>query len=196
MGTLSQHLTECPFSMVSCPNLCGCTRYNHKANMFLRKDLDEHMQKKCPNKAFECRRCRHVTKATYSDVEEYCYEKAKKAHEEHCKKKRVSCPNSGCSRVLQRQNIKRHVDNCEHTIHTCKYAKLGCDKRLKKPALIEHEQDDKFHLRIALDTSVSTQGKVEKLENELKKMQSNVKHLERTVERLEDMDCMYHDDSF
>lgn len=182
VATLKEHLTKCPFSMVPCPNMCGCSRYNHKPNLFLRKDLNEHMQTKCPYKAFECKRCGHKSKAMYPDLDAYSYEGAKKIHDENCVKKRVTCPNLGCSKTMQRQNIKRHFESCGYTMLPCKYAKLGCDTKLKKQEITKHEEDDKLHLSIALDSVVKMQDKMEKLESDVKKALCTIETMEESFE--------------
>lgn len=64
----------------------------------------------------------------------------------------VRCPNDGCDETMERCDARDHVTKCPHTLISCKYEHIGCTTELKRKDKAAHEQDDKFHLHIALET--------------------------------------------
>ena len=49
LGCLDQHLGECQYVKVACPNLCD--------GRVLRRDLEEHKANSCPKRRFTCAHC-------------------------------------------------------------------------------------------------------------------------------------------
>ena len=153
VDALKKHLlTVCQFTLVPCPKACGC-------GVMMRKDLQEHLKKDCPKRDHQCREC--GASGTYSDITQ--------GHDMICIKKVLACPNDNCYSKIQRRNLKRHLDNCKHTELPCKYQKLGCDMKLKRDALPDHESDEKLHFHLALDKVSAMEDKMQVLENSLKK---------------------------
>ena len=65
----------------------------------------------------------------------------------------VKCSNAECGDTIERQQLKRHVRvTCPHSVIPCKYGSIGCDTELKREDMPAHEQDDKLHLHMALET--------------------------------------------
>ena len=180
VATLREHMYECPFSLVRCPNRCDC--YPHdRGSSVMRKDLDAHQLNECPKRKFECSLCKETVKPLFYELESYSYAEARLKHSQTCSKRRISCPNTECSRIVQRQNMKRHVESCEHTTFPCKYRRLGCDTRMKRRERAEHEADDKYHLLLALDTVVELQETVDEVRSSLKQVGNEVKELKKEV---------------
>ena len=142
VGTLEEHVATCGFTLVPCPKLCKDDKA--KIRRVVKKDLDKHLKNDCPNRDFECKsKCGE--KGTFTYIAE--------VHDKLCKKKKLPCPNAGCNKEIQRQNISQHVSKCPHTLIPCKYKGIGCDTELKRSQdLAAHEQDDKIHLHMALET--------------------------------------------
>jgi hypothetical protein len=135
VGTLEQHVAKCGFTLVPCPNKCR--------NSFMRRDLDRHLRKGCPNRDHSCQYC--GKKGTYAEITEL--------HDDKCEKKIVPCISDGCTETMERQNINEHVHTeCPHTVISCKYKGIGCTSQLKRKDMPAHEEDDKLHLHMALDT--------------------------------------------
>ena len=110
--------------------------------MFTRKNLESHLEKDCPNRDYLCEYC--GIPGTYVDITTL--------HDATCEKKLISCPNTECSSTIQRQKIKEHVANeCEYTMIPCKYSIFGCDVKKIRREMIAHEEDDRFHLKMAVD---------------------------------------------
>jgi hypothetical protein len=156
VSTLEEHLTTCEFTLVPCPKKCRDISGNIQC--FVSKNLDEHLEKNCPNRDYQCKQC----------GENGTYISFMQVHNKICKKKLTVCPNLGCIETMQRQGIKRHLETCVHTEVLCKYRKLGCDVSLSRQSILEHESDDKLHLHLALDKVVAMEEKIESLREEVR----------------------------
>ena len=99
VGTLDDHLASCQFALVPCPNNCEEDKGAGEL-LLIRKQLDEHLQTKCP------RRCPHCgEKGTFASITE--------DHDQFCDKKIVACPNKdkGCPLSVERGKTKEHVSS-------------------------------------------------------------------------------------
>ena len=134
-------MTTCEFTLVPCPKECKDKK--KKVKLFVRNDLDKHLKEDCRNRDFTCKHCGE--KGTFASITNI--------HPQKCLKKHVSCPN-GCSSNMERQHVSEHVATCELTVIACKYKRLGCDRELKRKDMAAHEEDDKLHLRMAINTTV------------------------------------------
>ena len=152
VGTLEEHVATCGFTLVPCPTQCK------EAKHFLRKDLDRHLKNDCPNRHYECKSKKCGEKGTYAYITE--------VHDKTCKMKIVPCPNAGCHIKIQCQRVGEHASKCLHTVIPCKYKGIGCDTELKREDMAAHEQDDKLHLHMALETVTSLQDTVTSLQDE------------------------------
>ena len=132
-------MATCDFTPVPCPKKC---KKDSSVLSMLRKDLKKHLED-CMNRDYECKLC--GKKNTYANITG--------AHDDECEKKVLPCPNTECTVTMERADIKKHLNECEHTVISCKYKNLGCEvglKRKEKEAMETHEQDDKVHLHRAL----------------------------------------------
>ncbi len=142
VGTIEKHLTTCKFALLPCPKKCKDGR-SKKIKHVLKKNLEKHLTKSCPNRDYTCKYC----------GEESTYATIKEVHDAVCEKKIVPCTNTGCLETLQRQHISQHVESeCEHTVIACKHKSIGCETELKRKDMATHELDDKFHLHMAINT--------------------------------------------
>ena len=99
-GTFSEaesHVATCKYAFLPCPKKC---KDGDNIRLIKRNDLDEHLEL-CPNREFTCPDC----------GEEDTFVSITESHAEVCKKKKVPCPNVDCTKSLQRQNMKRHLDH-------------------------------------------------------------------------------------
>ena len=153
--TLEEHVATCGFTLVPCSKQTECEDDNDEVKCFMRKDLDEHLNRNCPNRDYECQsKCGE--KGTYAYVTE--------VHDKTCKMKVLSCPNAGCDTKIQRQQISEHVSKCPHTVVSCKYNGIGCNTELKREDMVPHVQDDKLHLHMALETVNIQQSAINQLQ--------------------------------
>ena len=108
----------------------------------LRRDLDQHLKNKCPNRQYRCRQCKVTGR--------YCY--ITTTHLDTCPNVKIPCPNSECKISVLRCNLSKHQSKCPFEEVPCKYAGIGCEKELLRKDLEQHEKDDSFHLHLALET--------------------------------------------
>ena len=140
VDTLEDHLNKCEFVLVECPN--ECEDEDGDTNEFFKKDLDAHLED-CPYRDYECEYC----------GEEDTYAFITQDHDKVCDLKIVPCSNGGCHKSMQRQHLYQHEQyECEHTVVKCKHESIGCKTELKRKDMEAHEQDDKLHLHMAIDT--------------------------------------------
>ena len=83
VSTLEEHMAMCKFALVPCPNLCK--------TKLIRKNLDSHLNTRCPNRNYSCQYC----------GEEGTYATITQIHDKTCRKKVISCPNKGCTETMQ-----------------------------------------------------------------------------------------------
>ena len=138
MGDLEDHLTECESSPVTCPNKC---KVDHL--QLLRKSLKDHLETKCPNRAYNCEHC--GLRGKYASIVG--------EHDEKCEKKLVLCPNTECDLTMERGEMKEHIKTvCKFTEVPCKYHSIGCNVRKRRISMNQHEEeDDKVHLHMSLE---------------------------------------------
>lgn len=140
LATLPDHMAACKFTLLPCPR--ECRDVNNSINRFMRKDLAKHVKDYCPNMRIECQYCKMEDMRSNIDS----------IHANVCPKTPFSCSNAGCSDVIERQGVKRHLADCGHAQIACKYARLGCGAMVKKKDMTVHVQDT-LHLQIALEST-------------------------------------------
>lgn len=140
VGTWKDHVPDCGFSLVTCPNKCSAKGVELQV---MKKSLDVHLSR-CPNRPYSCDLCGHD--GTYISI--------RTAHDLVCSKKIISCTNSDCSVELERGKLNAHLrTDCEYEIVPCKYDSLGCCvKKMRQDIKRHHEEEDgKSHLSLALE---------------------------------------------
>lgn len=148
---LEEHMATCKFSLLPCPRQCSVTQ------RFMRQDLEEHVERNCPNRDFKCKYCGKT--GAYSYITQL--------HSEECKTGLVSCPNSGCVGMIQRRYMDEHVSTeCDHTVIPCKYRRQGCGMELKRMDMSKHEGDMRTHFHMAMVFIEELEDRVSELENE------------------------------
>ena len=152
-----------------------CEAEDGLAHTFLRKDIANHLGYDCPNRDYVCEHCGE--EGTYLYITEY--------HDDKCDKKVVLCPNAGCCEVMLREDLDDHDDECEHAIISCKYGDIGCEVEMERGNMTTHEQDDSFHLHMALDAVVELKGTVNDLQDRLEEDPSKTFALHGYMEKKE-----------
>ncbi len=109
----------------------------------MRKNLEDHVQKECPNRDYECEHCGE--EGTYAEITE--------VHDEVCQDKIIPCPNEECGEEIMRKIIDDHVDECDYTVIPCKYEVIGCNEEMIRKDMKKHKKDDAFHLHMAIKTT-------------------------------------------
>lgn len=129
---------------------------DNKVTLLPRKNLETHERKHCPNRDYTCGNCGE--KGTYAVITQ--------VHDEVCGKKLILCPNVLCEQKVERDMVSRHINlECGYTVVSCKYQEIGCDIKLKRHDMSEHEEsDDRTHLHMALDVVTALKKTVSVLE--------------------------------
>ena len=109
-----------------------------KTSLFMKKNLNAHLKRKCSNRDSKCRYCGE--KGTYAEITE--------VHDKICDKKIIPCHNAECKEIMQRRKVDEHVESeCKYTVISCKYERTGCGVKRKRRDMAAHEQDNKqIHL--------------------------------------------------
>ena len=160
LRSLDYHLTTCGYVLLRCTNQC---MKGEKEVRILRRDLDNHLKNKCPNRQYQCRHCK--------DTRRYC--DITTTHLDTCPKLKVPCPNDGCKISIPRCDLVNHQSKCQFEKVPCKYAGIGCQKKPLRKDLQQHEDNDTFHLHLAIET-VNKQQKELKAVKEDQKMMSEM----------------------
>ena len=161
LETLEKHIENCEFEYVVCPNSC-CAEESEEENddaHFLRKDLNEHLLKKCPERQYKCLDC--GTEDAYSVITG--------PHEDTCEKKIIVCPTENCGLILERGQVSLHLDEtCRFKEVCCKYEDVGCEVKLMRKDIVPHEEDIKFHFPIAMG-KISELNEIVSIKSQLEK---------------------------
>lgn len=113
------------------------------------------MKSVCPNRDSRCKSCGKKDK--YVIIVE---------HEKTCED--IPCENAECGEIIHRQDLKHHLETCDHTEVQCKYQRIGCNTKLKRKCIAIHEDsEDKEHLRLALDKIITMDKTVEVMRREI-----------------------------
>ena len=157
LRSLDDHLTTCEYALVCCTNQC---MKDEKEVRILRRDLDNHLKNKCPNRQYQCRHCK--------DTGRHC--DITTTHLDTCPKLKVPCPNDGCKVSVPRCELVNHRSRCQFEIVPCKYAGIGCGEEPLRKDLQQHEDDDTFHLHLAIQTVNKQQKELKAVKEEQKIM--------------------------
>ena len=152
LRSLDDHLTTCEYALLRCTNEC---MENKKEVHVLRRDLDNHLKNKCPNRQYQCPHCK--------DTGRHC--DITTTHLDTCPKIKVLCPNSECLVSVPRCDLSVHRSTCKFEKIPCKYAEIGCTKEPLRKYLEQHENDDTFHLHLAIETVNEQQKKMKVMDD-------------------------------
>ena len=139
LRSLDNHLTTCEYALLHCTNKCT---NNTEEVYVLRRDMDNHLKNTCPNRQYQCPHC--------EDTGRHC--EMTTTHLRTCPKLKVPCPNVGCDDSVPRCELSDHQTKCLFEKVPCKYAELGCEEKPLRKDLQQHENDDTFHLHLAIET--------------------------------------------
>ena len=167
---LSHHLTTCEYTLLHCPNKC---MENNKEVKILRRDLDQHLKDKCPNRQHQCPHCKDTGR----------YWNITTIHLFICPKAKVFCPNDGCKASVVRCDAADHQSKCPFEKVPCKYAGIGCQKKPLRKDLQQHEDDDTFHLHLVIETVNKQRKEVDEQQEEINKQQKEIKKQQEEIDK-------------
>ena len=165
------HLDQCDFTSLSCPN--NCKDNSGKVVSMMRKEFGNHLNNECPRRQFKCPHCTVIGE----------YWVITSQHINECPNVTVTCPNSGCDKRLLRNSVTTHLQReCLFQIASCKYANIGCEAKLLRKDLIEHEKDESKHFKLATDTVYKQQETLRELQSALSSAIMRLSALEQTLQ--------------
>ena len=160
--TLEQQLKGCPYVEVACL---------HCFKVEKRSDIQVHLRDRCHKRPFSCQYCRDYD----SD-----YEDVTTNHWPVCGYYPVLCSNE-CGKVLQRQNLERHLSNdCPLTLVNCDFKHVGCEVRLSHKDMPAHLTES-IGIHLSLQAA-SYKQLVTRLEKENEKLKCDNKLLHQKLD--------------
>ncbi|KAM9957259.1 hypothetical protein ACTFIW_009000 [Dictyostelium discoideum] len=162
---LFTHIENCKFKFVKCSH-DGC-------DIVLRLNSLEKHENECGYKLVKCKYC---------DCDDII-QKELENHYDVCPKIPISCP-QGCLVILERDEIKPHIDNdCHNTTIQCKYYEYGCKVEMKRTELQNHlsNVNHQYFVDLLIDKLLSTLAESNKTQDQLLK---KIEQSEKTQENL------------
>ncbi|XP_044175461.1 TNF receptor-associated factor 6-like [Acropora millepora] len=126
LGKLEDHLTECGFIDVLCPENCG--------KEFQRKDLKKHLEDDCPNRTIPCTFC--AEEVLWSSMEN---------HFQDCPQYPLSCEECGKAYIPRNEMQDHNEKECPRAELKCRFSTVGCPFEGTRPAVndhVSHSMDD------------------------------------------------------
>ena len=172
VGTLEDHVDECGYTTVQCSKKCKA-RGNRV--FLMRKDLSNHLKFRCPNRDYKCRYC--GKKGTYAGITE--------EHDQLCLKKPIPCPNTDCTLTMERGRAKKHLQmECDYSEVPCKYAKIGCSRRMMRKDIEQHEEENNAHFSLSLEKISQLDDAVSSIKSELQSLQMSLARSKASSKKL------------
>ena len=167
------HLDQCEFASIPCPN--NCKDNAGRVIWIMRKESVNHLSNDCPRRQFKCPHC--------TVVGEHCVITSQ--HISECPNVTVSCPNGGCDKRLLRNSVTTHLlKECLFQTASCKYANIGCEVKLPRKDLLEHEKDESKHFKLATEIIYRQQETLRELQSALSSAMLRLSTLEQTLQAM------------
>ncbi|XP_059376467.1 TNF receptor-associated factor 3-like [Carassius carassius] len=168
------HLEVCPYFEVPCP-LGKC-----KEKM-MRKDMSEHLSRKCKHREITCEFCNHKMALT----------ELQKHKDTVCPAFPVACPNHCSFSSILRSELSSHQHDCPKAQVTCSFIRYGCSFKGLNQAMREHESSFAYeHLRMMAARNTTLEAKVEDVKSEL---MERYKVLPSLSSRLAEVETQYEE---
>ena len=136
---MDEHLASCDFALLPCPNEC---HNRSKVVKLLRKYMEKHTKEECPRRQYKCPHCQEA--GEYRDMTT--------KHLHKCPMVEIPCPKRRCTTRMVRRDLPKHRQECMFEKIPCKYSTIGCEEKVERKDLAEHEGDTQQHLQLAVDT--------------------------------------------
>lgn len=137
----------CIFIKLACPHDCG--------QKLVRKLLEEHVTKRCPNRPYMCEYCQDY-EGHYHAVETY--------HFPDCPQYLLPCPNSCPEKMIARSNFDHHIHTtCEYQENIpCPLSSVGCGAKLRRKNIAVHlEKGVANHMKLLSTALLNNKSELE-----------------------------------
>ena len=194
---------RCPFETVKCPDRCG--------KWLPRRELGAHAVQECSRREVTCPCCYKnqnsvvntspqapvktvpdglwnmmKTAINWAFSSPLTFETLTTQHYKECPDWPARCPN-GCSSslTLTRSTIDNHCSReCPEAFVPCRFASMGCNVRVKRKALADHESSSSSnHLALMMKEHLALRESVRQLKDENGHLRSRVRDLETEVQK-------------
>jgi len=155
---LKSHFTSCKFKPIPCPKKCGVSRE--------KQNIDYHVKIECDLRSQNCQYCNKAV--VYKEM---------KAHVAKCPKVPLACPN-GCSQnKILHQDMEKHIEKCPLEEVACEFAKFGCNVKLKRQELTNHNTSNMGdHVALLARAIAVKDEKINQLENKVITLETKLKN--------------------
>ena len=161
---LDAHFQSCDYTLLPCTNECT---NNDQVVKVLRKDLQDHLNSKCPRRQHICPHCEETGE----------HQKITTTHLKNCPNAFFPCRNEGCGLTFLRSEISTHQPICQYKRVPCKYAEVGCEERPLRKDLKSHEEDDQLHLRVTAEAVLELKKELAKQNTQILVLASMINSL-------------------
>ena len=176
LRNLKEHLqirldSGCSYIEVACSNNCGAS--------LRQKDRQEHIEKECPFRIYQCEHC--GTRGKYKDITTKHYAK--------CSEYPLPCP-KGCPAVVKRCDLKAHKNDCPLEEVVCPYSSyIDCDAAILQKDLDDHlTRHGKQHISQMSTKLAEYEGDMRTLQQELVRVVKKAKaRIDETNEKVEEL---------
>ena len=164
----------CGYIEIACSNNCGA--------LLRQKDKQEHMEKECPLRTYQCEHC--GTRGIYKDITTQ--------HYVMCSKYPLQCP-KGCPTVVKRCDLEAHKNKCPLEEVVCPYSSyVGCDAAILRKDLDDHlTRHGKQHISEMSTKLADCERDVNKVQEELVRISARVNktkaRIDETNEKVEEL---------
>ncbi len=132
-----KHVDECAYRNFTCTNNCG-------TGGLLRKNLDQHRKQECVNRLVHCELCNEEPEGKHCRIVG--------RHKHTCPNVILACPKK-CNEKIMRKDIEEHRNECPLEEVDCPFKEAGCEVRLPRKDISEHETTSmQSHLRLTMTT--------------------------------------------
>ena len=168
LGDSAQHCTRCPFEVIHCPNSPeGCTVKLQRIKM------QNHAARECKKRKHHCQFCNKV--GVYSLITG--------EHLQMCHRYPIACPNDCGQTEIPREYLDSHREKCLKEVLPCKFADIGCTKKVQRQSVQEHLKTEKDqHLDQALMKIAEMTIQFKELQEQVTRLQEMVTQLQETQE--------------
>ena len=157
LNQLEKHLgtLECQHVDITCPYNCG--------NVIRRGLLEKHKIMYCPKRPSTCPFCSMT----------FCYEDKRIIN--HCAERVTECPATCGETNIKLHRLKEHLYNCPNEPANCKYAYVGCNRKVLRQSLDAHyESSIEKHYRLLVqycDANISRARMIQAEDRQIESMQ-------------------------
>lgn len=147
----------------------------------MRKDMPEHLSRKCKHREITCEFCSHKMALT----------ELQKHKETVCPAFPVACPNHCSFSSILRSELSSHQHDCPKAQVTCSFIRYGCTYKGLNQEMREHESSfASEHLRMMAVRNTTIEAKVEDVKSEL---MERYKVLPSLSSRLAEVETQYEE---